>query len=36
MNFDLTDQLLIKYFAFVRYWAKNQYKMGQYELQAFT
>jgi hypothetical protein len=24
VGFDVTDQLLIRYFAFVRYWRKNE------------
>jgi hypothetical protein len=29
-GFDVTDQLLIRSFAFVRYWRKNGSTMGQY------
>jgi hypothetical protein len=30
VDFNVTDQLLIKYFAFVRYWRKNKSTMGEY------
>jgi len=26
----MTDQLMIKYFTFIRYWRKNGSTMGQY------
>jgi hypothetical protein len=29
VGFDVTDQLLIRYFAFVRYWRKNGSTMRQ-------
>jgi hypothetical protein len=30
VGFDVTDQLLIRYLAFVRYWRKNGSTMRQY------
>jgi hypothetical protein len=30
VGFDVTDQLLIRIFAFIRYWRKNGSTMGQY------
>jgi hypothetical protein len=30
VGFDITDQLLIRLFAFVRYWRKNESTMRQY------
>jgi hypothetical protein len=36
MDFNITDQLLNGYFAFVRYWRKNGSKMGQYISYLYT
>jgi hypothetical protein len=30
VGFEITDQLLIRFSAFVRYWRKNENKMRQY------
>jgi hypothetical protein len=35
MDFDLTDQLLIRFFTFVRYWRKNGSTMRQYFKKAY-
>jgi hypothetical protein len=36
MGFDLTDQLLIRSFAFVRYWRRNGSTMRQYISYSYT
>jgi hypothetical protein len=36
VGFDITDQLLIRFFAFIRYWRKNGSKMGQYISQSWS
>jgi len=30
MDFDIIDQLLIRYSAFIRYWRRNESTVGQY------
>jgi hypothetical protein len=30
VGFDIKDQLLIRFFAFIRYWRKNDNTVGQY------
>jgi hypothetical protein len=32
VNFDVTDQLLIRFFAFVRYWKKWEYNETVHQL----
>jgi hypothetical protein len=32
VDFDITDQLLIRYSIFIRYWRKSENIMGQYSI----
>jgi hypothetical protein len=36
VGFDVTDELLIRFFAFVRYWRKNRSTMRQYISYSYT